>query len=813
MARGSLVATAMDSLLSDLRYAVRTLLKSPGFTLVAVLTLALGIGANTAIFSVLYGVLLRPLPYPEPDRLVGLSEVYQGNRDERDVTYAEFTFLRDNTSSFESFAVSTSVGFDVYASGGAERVDGLRVSKEYFRALGVHPALGRDFAADEDVLGGPNVVILSHGLWVRGFGSDPSLVGRAISVEGAPYTVVGVLPAGFRSPFPVDLYSTMGQVSRSIGGGENLHVIARLGPGTTVAQAQNAAGPAVAAFMRQFIPHAPTDFAIGFYPYRQLLVTGFRTPIGALFVAVGLVLLIACANVANLVLSRAAARTRELAVRVSLGATRRRLARQLLTESVLLGLVGGAAGLVVADWGLSLLLPLVPTDLARASDIRLDGRALLFTAAASVLTGLLFGFVAAWRAGTVDLRDALKEGSGRTTAAPGEGRLRNTLVVAEVALSLVLSVGAGLLIQSIANLVRTDTGFDPSHVVAAEMWLTGSGYDSTAQIAGFYQRLEERLAATPGVRSAGVVEAGIPLVQGGNFGAAVSGTYLEATINYRTVTPEYFPTMGIPVKQGRNFGRLDVGSSEPVAVVSESFARRFLGPQPLDRMVVVGGRNQPPRRVVGVVGDVKQLIDMPVVTTVFLPSAQTPAGFTRLFSGWFPINVVVRTAGDPAVLKATVERVVRETDAHVPVGRVRTMDEILSDSLALRRLVMLLLSLFAGLAAVLAAVGTYGVMSYLVAQRTHEFGVRVALGAPQGEVLRTVLVRGLALAGGGALLGLAGAAALTRLLASQLYGVEPLDPLTFAAVTGVLLLVALVACWIPARRATKVDPIVALRSE
>jgi len=801
----------MDALIQDLRYAVRTLLKSPGFTLVAVLTLALGIGANTAIFSVLYGVLLRPLPYPEPERLVGLSEVYQGNRDERDVTYPEFTFLRDNTSAFESFAVSTSVGFDVYASGGAERVDGLRVSKDYFRALGVHPALGRDFAADDDVLGGPNVVILSHGLWVRGFGGDPSLVGRAISVDGAPYTVVGVLPAGFRSPFPVDLYSTMGQVSRSIGGGENLHVIARLRPGTTMAQAQNATGPAVAAFMRQFIPHAPADFAIGFFPYRQLLVTDFRAPIGALFVAVGLVLLIACANVANLVLSRAAARARELAVRVSLGATRRRLARQLLTESILLGLLGGAAGLVVADWGLSLLLPLVPPELARAADVRLDGRALLFTVAASVLTGLAFGLVSAWRAGRVDLQDALKEGSGRTTAAPGEGRLRNALVVGEVAVSLVLSVGAGLLIQSIANLVRTDPGFDPSHMIAVEMWLTGSGYDSTAQIAGFYQRLEERLDATPGVRSAAVVEAGIPLVQGGNLGVAVDGVW--ETINYRTVTPDYFGTMRIPLKEGRVFGRFDVAGAEPVAVVSESFARRFQMTQPLDRMVVVGGRSQPARRVVGVVGDVKQFIGAPPVPTVFLPSAQTPAGLTRLFSGWFPIHLVVRTDGDPAALKVTVERVARETDARVPVGRVRTMDEILSDSLALRRLVMLLLSLFAGLAAALAAVGTYGVMSYLVAQRTHEFGVRMALGAPPAEVLRTVLGRGLALAGGGALLGLAGAAALTRLLASQLYGVRPLDPLTFGAVMVVLLLVALVACAVPARRATQVDPVVALRAE
>ena len=788
-------------------------MRAPAFTLVALLTLALGIGANTAIFSVLYGVLLRPLPYPEPERLVGLSEVYQGTRDERDVTYPEFTFLRDNTSTFESFAVSTSVGFDVYATGGAERVDGLRVSKDYFRVLGSRPALGRDFTTDDDVLGGPNVVILSHGLWVRGFGGDSALVGRAISVEGAPYTVVGVMPAGFRSPFPVDLYSTMGQVSRSIGGGENLHVIARLRAGTTLAQARNATAPAVAAFMRQFIRHAPADFAIGFYPYRRLLVTDLRTPIGALFVAVGLVLLIACANVANLVLSRAAGRTRELAVRVSLGATRRRLARQLLTESVLLGLLGGAAGLVVATWGLSLLLPLVPTYLARAADIRLDGRALLFTVIASILTGLLFGLVAAWRAGKVAVSDSLKEGSGRTTAAPAEGRLRNALVVGEVALSLVLSVGAGLLIQSIAHLVRTDPGFDPGHVLAVEMWLTGSGYDSTAQIAGFYQRLEERLDATPGVRSAGVVEAGLPLEQGGNFGAAVQGTYLQATINYRTVTPEFFPTLGIPVKQGRNFQRLDVGSGEPVAVVSESFARRFLGAQPLDKMLVVGGRTQPPRRVVGVVGDVKQLVEAPVVPTVYLPSAQTPAGFTRLFNGWFPIHAVVRTDGDPAALTATVARVARETDARVPIGRIRTMDQVLSDALAFRRLVVLLLSLFAGLAAALAAVGTYGVMSYLVAQRTHEFGVRVALGAPPLEVLRMVLRRGIVLAGGGALLGLAGAAALTRLLASQLYGVRAVDPATFIAVTALLLLVALLACWIPARRATRVDPMDALRSE
>ena len=802
----------MDGLRQDLRFAVRTLRKSPGFTLVAALTLALGIGANTAIFSVLYGVLLRPLPYPEPQQLVGLSGTYQGQRDDRAITYREFQFVKENAPVFGSFSVWTGVGLNVFSGSEAERVAALRVSWDYFRTLGVRPALGRDFVAQEDQPGGPYAIILSHGLWERSFGADTALVGRTITVDGVPYLLAGVLPVSFRPPEPVDAYATMGQVGRAIGGGENLHVIGRLRAGLSVSQAQARIRATFAAFTREFLPGAPSDFHIELYPLRQLLVTDLRAPVSALFVAVGLVLLIACVNVANLVLSRAAGRSRELAVRVSLGATRGRLSRQLLTESMLLGLLGGGLGLLLADWALTLLLALAPADLLRADDVRLDGWTLLFTAAASVLTGAAFGLVSAWRASATDVHDALKEGAGRATAAPREGKVRDALVIAEVALSLMLAVGAGLLMRSIENLVRTDVGFDPGHVLAAEIWLTGSGYDSTSAIAAYYDRLTQRLEREPGVRSAAVIEAGIPLVQGGNLAVAVDGVYPPATINYRTVTPGYFRTMGITIEQGRDFAASDAGGP-PVVIVSESFARRFLGAGALHRAVTVGGGTQVPGRVVGVVGDVRQFVGDAVTPTAYLVSAQTPGGLTRMFSSWFPIHVVVRADKGPAALRGVVERAVRQTDPRVPVGRVRTMDEILSGSVALQRLVTVLLVVFASLAAVLAAIGIYGVMSYVVAQRRHEIGVRIALGAVPREVHRLVIGRGMGLAAAGIAIGLALSAALTRLLKSQLYGVTPADPATYLAVTVLVAAVALAACYLPARRAARVDPMVALRAE
>jgi len=797
--------------MTDLRYALRTLAKSPGFTAIAVLTLALGIGPNTAIFSLVYGVLLKPLPYPESDRLVGLAETYQGNRNELDVTYDEFRFLEDHNPVLERLAVSTAVGFSVFTGDIAERVNGLRVSKNFFATLGVRPEVGRDFLAEEDQMGGASVAVLSHGYWMRRFGGDPGVVGRAITLDGRPTTIAGAMPASFRWLSPVDVWSTMGQVARSIGGGENLHFVGRLKPGVSFEQAQARMQAVMAGFRQEFKPRLPPDVGEQLFPLRQLVVGTVATPVRVLFGAIALVLLIACANLANLLLGRAAARGRELAVRLALGASRARLVRQMLTESVLLALAGGAVGLILADGALRALLSLWPDNLTPPTEIHLDRWALLFTGVTSICVGIVFGLLPAWQATTADPHEALKASTGRATSGTGTGRLRGALVVSESALSLVLLVGAGLLLRTVANLLRTDAGFDPRRVIAAEIWVTGSRYDSTAAIAAFYDRLRERLEASPGIRSAAVIEAGIPLVRGGNLAVAVDGAYPGPT-NYRTVTPRYFETMGIPVR-GRDFSAGDVQAAEPVAIVSASFAERYLGGDGLGRMVTVGGRSAAPRRVVGVVGDTKQFIGAPVTPTAYVPSAQTPAGFTRLFNSWFPIHVVVRTAGGPAALKEFVARTIRATDARVPLGRVRTMEEILSASLAFHRFLMLLLVAFAGLAVALAAVGIYGVMSYLVTQSTREIGVRIALGAQPRQVRGVVIGHGMLLAGLGAIVGVAGSLALTRLLASQLYGVTPTDALTLGGVTALLLLVGMVACVIPARRATRVDPMVALRYE
>jgi putative ABC transport system permease protein len=803
----------VDGLIQDLRYALRTLLKSPGFTLVAVLTLALGIGANTAIFSVLYGVLVRPLPYPEPQQLVGLSQVYRGSRYDRPIDYREFEFLRSHSTVFQAVAVSTGLGFNVFTGQEADRARGMRVSADFFRVLGVSPLLGRTFSADEDQVGGPQVAILSYGYWQRRFGGNQAIVGRAVTLDGAPYTVVGVMPAGFQTQPEADVWSTVAQVSRTVGSGSNLSLIGRLKPGLSFARAQAEFAPTAAGVHELMKGRLPPELRIELYPHRKLIVADVKTPLQMLLGAVGFVLLIACANVAGLLLGRAAGRGRELAMRVALGASRARLVRQLLTESVVLSIAGGTAALLLARWGLELLLNLVPGDL-KAADIRLDWWAVAFTFAVALATGVAFGLLPALSASRPDVHEGLKEGSGRTTATAGSGRLRDALAVGEVALSLVLLVGAGLLIRTVGNLLRTDPGFDPRPVLSAEIWLNGTGYDSTTAIADFYRRLTSQVELLPGVRSAAVVEAGLPLDRGGNQYVMIEGRAEGASVDYRAITPSYFRTLAIRLEQGREFTPGDVQGAEPVAVVNQSFARRYIsGHDAVGRTVSFEGGTRPPRRIVGVVGDVHSYIGSPPVPTVFIPSAQTPAGYTRLFGSWFPIHVVVRTAGDPAGLVAGLTRAIHDTDARVPVGRVEPLEEVLSDSVSQSRLQMMLLAVFASLALVLAAVGIYGVMSYLVAQRSHEIGVRLALGAVPGEVLRMVLRRGLLLAGSGAAIGLAGAAGLTRLLRSWLYGVTAGDPATFAVVTGLLLLVALAACYIPARRAARVDPVVALRAE
>ena len=798
--------------MNDLRLALRSLRKAPGFTSVAVVTLALAIGANTTMFSVVYGVLLRPLPYPAPERIVQLAQTYGGQRDVHNVTYPQFRYLDERRELFQYLAATTGVGFNLFTGDAATRVSGLHVSREYFRVLGVTPQLGREFTAEEDAPSGPATAILSNGLWERQFGSDPGIVGRTVLLDGRPFTVVGVMPADFQPVSGVDVWSTLAQVGRTIGSGQNLDVLGRLRPGVSLAQARTRTQALTSAFREEFSGMVSQDIGLDLFPYQDLVAGPVRTPVRVLFGAIGFVLLIACANVANLVLGRATTRERELALRAALGAGRGRLLRGLVAESMILALAGGALGLLLANWGLQGLLAIVPAGLPRAETIRLDGWAFAFTFGLSLLTGIVFGLAPAWRTARRDLHERLREGTGRATEGMARGRARGALVVGEVALSVVLLVGATLLLRTFANLVRNDAGFVTDHLLTAEIWLRGTRYDSTGTIGAFYRELTERLEALPGVRSAAVVEAGLPLQRGGNLGVQVDGEWLRMASEYRTVTPNYLQVLGVPLVRGRMFTAGDAAGAEPVAIVNQAFAQRHLGDaDAVGRVVQLGG--DAPRRVVGVVGNLKSFIGAPAAPGVFIPSAQTSAGMTRGFSSWYPIHVVVRTAVEPAVLGDALARTIRETDAAVPVGRVRAMEEVLAGSLAFQRFVMLLLSLFAGMGVALAAVGIYGVMSYSAARRTHEIGVRLALGAVPGEVVRLVLRRGMALTGAGVVLGLAGALALTRLLASTLFGVTPTDPLTFGAVTALLAVVALMACYLPARRAASGDPVEALRYE
>ena len=812
----------MQTLWQDVRYGARMMTKNPGFSLVAIVALALGIGANSAIFSVINAVLLRPLPFAEPERLVtvGNTDLKQGTN-EFFLTWPDFADYRAMNQSFQTLAGFDERDVTLTGTGEAARLHGAMVTSDLFPMLGVGPQIGRAFTAEEEKPG-THVVLLSHGLWQRRFNADPNVVGRAVGINGRSYTVAGVMPAGFAFPLgaePVELWINAGVDGEGGAplmkqrGNHYLEVLGRLKPGVTLAQAQAEIGR-IAANLGQQYPDTNSAFGGIAVPFYQRVTGDARLALLVLLGAVGCVLLIACANVANLLLARASARRREIAIRAALGAGRGRVVRQLLTESVLLSLCGGVAGMMLALWGTEVLLAMVPKGLPRAAEASLDGRVLGFTLLISLLTGMLFGLAPAWQSLRTDLNDTLREG-GRGGDGRGS-RVRSALIVSEVAVAFLLLVCAGLLINSFWRLRQVNPGFDPKSVLSFRVSLPGTQYDKPEKVEAFYQQLSSRIQAMPGVVSVSGIN---PLPLSGNnagVGFAIEGqptdpgrpfpydTYL------RVIRPDYFQTMKIQLVAGRDFNERDKLESTPAAIINESLAKRYFPNQnPLGRRINpsfgVDGRGVLWREIVGVVKDVHHAsLSEDSDAEVYVAHTQAP---------WNTITVVARTSINPSSLIQSVRNEVRSLNPDLPVYDIRTLEDRISLTVAQPRFQMLLLTIFAGIALLLTAVGLYGVLAYNVAQRTQEIGIRMALGASAGKVRAMVVRQGMTLALAGIGLGLIASFAATRLLASLLFGVTATDPLTFALIGLAMLLIALAACWIPARRATKVDPMIALRYE
>jgi predicted permease len=805
----------MQTLWQDLRYGARMLMKKPGFTLIAVATLALGIGATTAIFSVVNAVLLRPLPYPDADRLLTIGQQYKSGP--MGAGEPKFMFWREQSQSFEAMAAYSNFGgAGGNLSGGneAEYVNGLRVSVDFFRVLGVSPALGRGFTEEEDKPGAERVAILSDGLWQRRFGGDRGLIGKTVLVNGKPVMIVGVTPPQFLTGFGADLLAPM-QARPGSNVDPNATVIGKLKPGVSLQQAQAELKIVADKYRADFPRQMQEGESVGARPYQEVFTEGVSQLLWVLLGAVGFLLLIACANVANLQLARAAARQREIAVRMAMGAGGGRIMRQLLTEGLLLALVGGAAGLLLAVWGTAGLLAALPKDLLPSvALVSVDWRVLAFAVFAAVATGLLFGLAPAWQARKVNVNTALKEQAGK--GGMGRGRLRGALVVTEVALALVLLVGAGLLIRTFTNLMGVAPGFDPHNVMTCQIALDGERYDTTNEAAAFYRDALERIRHLPGVEAAAIINK-LPLDWQFNMPVVFpNDPEKRLSVQFRMASPDYFRVMKIPIRQGRDFSDADNPAAPPVAIVNEAFMKRFFdGQNPFAQQLSVGrGLNDPIRQVVGVVADTKQHgLDRPASPTVFKPIPQVPDKLMAVIRGFTPANFAVRTTVAPLSLRDAVKREIAQMDPTLSLSEFSSMEEITARSVATQRFNMLLLGLFAGLGLLLAGVGIYGVVAYSVAQRTNEIGLRIALGAQAGDVVRLILKHGLALALAGVALGAAASFGLTRLMKGFLFGVGATDPLTFVAVALSLILVALVACWIPARRATKVDPMIALRYE
>ena len=806
-------------MINDLRYAVRGLLKKPLFAVLTVLTLALGIGANAAIFSVVNGVLLRPLPYPHPERLM-MVWIYNPRQGfDKDVApYPTFADWRGQSRSFEQLAAYFGASVSLTGVGDPAQLRGARVTPSFFPTMNVQPALGRWFTEEDAKAGHERVVILEHGLWERRFGSDRSIVGRTIQLSGRPYEVVGVMPAGFQFPedatvwvplAPVDPYKRLMESRGSFW----LNVIGRLRAETPRAAAQGEMDT-IARRLEQQYPHSNGGQGARLTPLHEEIVGDVRRALLVLLGAVGCVLLIACANVANLLLTRATGRQKEIAIRAALGAARTRILRQLLTESLVLALAGAAAGLLLATWSVAALQRVAPTNIPRLTSIAIDLPVVIFTLAIGLATGLIFGMAPAWQSASASQSEALKEG-GRSGGEGSRGRrVRHALAVIEVAVALVLLIGAGLLARSFAAITRTDLGFNPRNVLALAIELPRQKYADGRRIVQFYEQLTERLAVLPGVRSVGVGSSVLlgRLPNSSTLvveGRPVPRDAVNIPVPFDTVTNGYFTTLGIPLTRGRLFGPEDTATAPMRVIVNEAFVHRFFPfEDPLGKRVTFNNpqdKNVQWLTIVGVVADTRRGgVDRPPWAELYFSLQQAPD--SRL-------TVLVRTAGDPIAAARAAQEQVWAVDPGQPVTSIRTVEQLVARVQANRRFTMLMLGGFALVALVLATVGIYGVIAYSTAQRTQEIGIRVALGAARADVLRMVLIDGLRIAVIGSVIGLGAAAGMSRLLSGLLFGVSAHDPATFAALPLALLIVAALASWIPARRALAVEPITALRAE